>query len=175
MDLEAQDKMFRHGMTLFRRGALHDAAVIFRELVDAGSVAPLHLSYCGLLTATVGGRKPEGRALCERALQFSADEPEAVINLARMYELSGANKRAVETLRRGLRQMPKQLNLLAEIQRLSPRQEPALSMVPRNNPINRMLGIVLTRIGGGYVATERRGKQRTDRKAAPRKKPRTAR
>ncbi len=169
MELEAQHKAFRRGMTLFRRGALNDAALVLRQLVDAGSIVPLHLSYCGLLAATVHGSKREGRELCERALQFGADEPEAVSNLARLYEFNSEDKRAVQILRRGLRATPEHPALLAQIQRLSPRQQPPLSTVRRDNLINKLLGIVLARVSGRHHATARPGKQGVDRKAAPRK------
>ena len=174
MELEAQDKLFERGMTLFRRGALNDAALIFRQLVDAGSVTPLHMSYCGLLTVTVHGRKREGRELCERALQLGVGEPQVVSNLARLYELNSEDKRAVRVLRRGLRATPEHPALLAQIQRLSPRQQPPLSMLRRDNPVNKLLAILLARITGRYDSTTRPGKQTDAGKAAP-DKLRTAR
>jgi tetratricopeptide (TPR) repeat protein len=169
MELEAQDKLFERGMALFRRGALNDAARSFRQRVDGGSVTPLHLSYCGLLAATVHGRKREGRELCERALEFGADEPEVVSNLARLYESNGEHRRAIRVLRRGLRATPEHPALLAQIQRLSPRQEPPLSLVHRNNPVNKLLAIGLARISGRYGATATPGKQADAGKAALRK------
>jgi len=155
MELEAQAKLFGRGMALFRRGALTDAALVLRQLVDAGSMEPLHLSYCGLLAVTVHGRKREGRELCERALQFGDDEPQVISNLARLYELNRENQRAVRILRRGLRATPEHPVLLAQIQRLSPRHQPPLSMLHRDNPVNKLLAILLARISGRYDATAR--------------------
>lgn len=166
MELEAQDKLFRHAMALFRRGALNDAALLFRQLVDAGSMAPRHLSYCGLLAVTVHGRKREGRELCEKALNLGADEPEVVSNMARLYELNGEDQRAVKVLRRGLRATPKHPTLLSQIQRLSPRQKPPLSMVHRENLLNKLLAIVLARVSGRYDAAAR---SQTGGKTADRK------
>jgi hypothetical protein len=169
MELEAQDMLFKRGMNLFRRGSLNDAALIFRQLVDGGSVTPLHVSYCGLLTVTVHGRKREGREMCERALQLGADEPEVVANLARLYELNGEDRRAVRVLRRGLRATPGHPKLAAQIQRLSPRQKPPLSMLHRDNLINKGLAILLARISGRYDASARPGKQAEAGKAAAHK------
>jgi hypothetical protein len=169
MELEAQGTLFARGMKLFRRGSLNDAALIFRQLVDAGSVTPLHMSYCGLLTVTVHGRKREGRELCERAMQLGADEPEVVANLARLYELNGESRRAIRVLRRGLRATPGHPKLAAQIQRLSPRRKPPLSMLHRDNPINKGLAILLARISGQYDASARPGKQANADKAASRK------
>ena len=81
------------------KGALSDAALVFRRLVESGSEEPLHLSYCGLLTAVVHGYRLEGLRLCQRALQFGAYEPEVVLNLARLYETAGAISKAVKLLR----------------------------------------------------------------------------
>ena len=166
MDLETQDKLFRSAMTLFRRGALNDAALRFRQLVEAGSMAPKHLSYCGLLAVTVHGRKREGRELCEKAFSLGPDDPEVVANMARLYELNRENQRAVKVLRRGLRATPEHPTLLAQIQRLSPRRPPPLSMVHRDNLINKLLAIVLARFSGRYDAAAR---QQAGGKTAPRK------
>ena len=166
MQLEAQDQLFRNAMTLFRRGALNDAALQFRQLVEGGSMSPKHLSYCGLLAVTVHGRKREGRELCEKALSLGADEPEVVANLARLYELNGEGQRAVKVLRRGLRASPEHPALLAQIQRLSPRRQPPLSMVHRDNIINKLLAIVLARVCGQYEAAAR---PEAGGKTAPRK------
>jgi hypothetical protein len=169
MELEAQEKLFKRGMALFRRGALDDAALIFRQIVSAGSITPLHLSYCGVLTVTVHGRKREGRELCERALEFGVDEPEVVSNLAGLYERNGEKKRAIRVLRRGLRATPKHPTLLAQIQRLSPRQAPPLRMVDRDNPVNKALAIGLARMSGRYDAKEKPSEQADAGKAALRK------
>ena len=68
MEREQEERMFRRGVALSRKGALSDAAVIFRRLVENGTDDPLHLSYCGLLSAIVYGEEQEGLRLCERAM-----------------------------------------------------------------------------------------------------------
>ncbi len=73
-----------------------------------------------------------------------------VSNLARLYELNGQKQKAVETLRRGLRQRPGHPRLLAYINRLSPRRKPPLSMVDRENPINKQLAILAAKMTGRY-------------------------
>ena len=58
------DTMLRRGLGLMRKGALSEAALLFRRLVDEGCSEPVHLSYCGLLTAIVQGDKEQGLELC---------------------------------------------------------------------------------------------------------------
>jgi hypothetical protein len=133
---------------------LHDAATVFRQLVEEGSQDPLHLSYCGLLTATAHGKPREGVQLCERAVAFGAYEPEIYLNLVRVYELCGLRSKAVETLRRGLRQTPGHKAMLAKIEKLSPRRKPPLSMVSRDHPANKQLAIMLAKLRGEYSRDE---------------------
>ena len=146
MDSEQRHRLFRRGLALSHRGALSDAARVFRRLVDDGTDEPLHLSYCGLLTAIVHGRKSEGLRLCERALQFGAYEPEVVMNSARLYVTLGCPLKAVEVLRRGLRQKPGHKGMLKQIGKLSPRRQPPLSLVDRNNVVNKRLAICLAKL-----------------------------
>ena len=148
MDRDQQERLFRRGLALCRKGLLSDAAVMFRRLIDGGSEEPLHLSYCGLLTATVHGRRSEGMELCERALQLGAYEPEVILNLARLYESLGSRQKAIKLLRRGLRETPRHPAMMKQIDRLSPRRRPPLSLVERDQFVNKRLAILLARLSG---------------------------
>ena len=149
MNRNQQDRLFRRGLAICRKGRLSEAAVVFRRLVDGGSEEPLHLSYSGLLTATVGGRRPEGLELCERALEFGAYEPEVIVNLARLYESLGSRQNAIKLLRRGLRESPHHHPaMMSQIERLSPRRQPPLSMIDRDHLLNKHLAILLARLSG---------------------------
>lgn len=150
MNYDERDRKFKQGVGMCRKGQMADAAIIFRELIASGSEEPLHLSYHGLTTATVHGQRREGLSFCQRAMQFDSSEPDVVSNLARLYELNGQKQKAVETLRRGLRQRPGHPRLLAYINRLSPRRKPPLSMVDRENPINKQLAILAAKMTGRY-------------------------
>ena len=158
-----EDSLFRRGLGLCRTGRLREAAQVFRQLVDGGSDEPLHLSFCGLLTATVHGDRREGLRLCERAIRFGVDEAQVVTNLAHVYESMGARTRAVKLLRRGLRENPADAAMLAAIERLSPRRRPPLSMLDRNNPLNKQLAIAMARACGRYHREEPdEGRSRVD-------------
>jgi tetratricopeptide (TPR) repeat protein len=154
LDYDELNKKFKQGLGLCRRGEVAKAALLFRQVVDSGSEEPLHLSYYGLLTATVHGRRRHGLRLCKRAMEFDPSEPDVVSNLARLYELCGEKKKAINTLRRGLRATPRQPRLLGQIERLSPRNKPPLSMVDRDNPLNKHMAIMLARLGGRYGKEE---------------------
>ncbi len=155
MDREQRERVFRRGVALSRKGALSEAALLFRRLVDQGTEDPLHLSYCGLLMAVVHGKDREGLQLCERALSFGAYEPEVVLNLARLYERLGLPQKAVKLLRRGLREKPRHREMLGHIDRLSPRRRPPLSFVHRDQFLNKRLAILLAKLrrSGGPAET----------------------
>ncbi len=150
MNHDDLDRKFKRGLGLCRKGQVVDAAVVFRDLIESGSEEPLHLSYHGLLTATVHGLRREGLQYSQRAMQFGASEPDVASNLARLYELNGQPRKAVETLRRGLRENPGHARLVGQIDRLSPRKKPPLSMVDRNHAINKHLAILAAKISGRY-------------------------
>jgi hypothetical protein len=122
---------------------LTEASSIFQRLADAEAADPLHLSYHGLLTATVGRNPREGRRICELAVTLTACEPQILFNLVRTLEVAGDTARAVEVLRTGIRQNPGDKRLLKEINRLSPRRRPPLSMVHRDQFLNKRLAILL--------------------------------
>jgi hypothetical protein len=54
--------------------------------------------------------------------------------------------------------------LLKQINRLSPRKKPPLSMVDRDNTFNKQLAILLARLSGRYGKQKRAGND--DRRAA---------
>ena len=147
MDQAERDKRFRKGLGMFRRGMLSEATAVFQQLVTGGSDDPRHLSFCGLLTATVKGRRREGLQLCERAMALGGNEPEFAANLARLYELTGERTKAVVVLRRGLRETPDDPRMLEQINRLSPRQVPPLSFLSRDHFLNRHLSTLLAKAG----------------------------
>jgi len=164
MNRDDLNKKFRQGLGLCRKGKVAEAAVLFRQIIESGSEEPLHISYYGLLTATVQGDRRQGLDLCQRAMETDPSEPDVVSNLARLYELCGETEKAIKTLRRGLRATPRHPRLLGQINRLSPRKKPPLSMVDRDNALNKHMAIMLARLGGNYG--KEKAKNRNRRRAA---------
>ena len=131
---------FRQAMASLKGGEIHEAASQLRDLVYSGSTDPRHLSFCGLLTATIEGRMKEGLALCQEALQLGFSDPDVYLNLARLYSLSGRRKRAVSILRKGIHAVEgRHAGIISELDRLSPRSAP-LSTLHRDNVLNKNLG-----------------------------------
>lgn len=140
MPWQEHQALFRKAMELRRHGRGKDAAAVFRQLVDAGSRDPRHLSYGGLLVATEDGDVRTGLGWCERAVEIAFYDPQMYINLARLHERTGWRSQAAEVLRKGLRIDPGNEQLLAEINRVNPRTPDAVSSLPRTHPVNRAIG-----------------------------------
>ena len=145
MDLKQRDAVFRSAVGDYRAGRLNQAAAKSRRLVEDGSNDPRHLSFCGLLVATVNGRVQEGLKLCERAVDLGFADPQVFLNLARLHSSVRRRSRAVNVLRKGLRTEPDHPGLLREIQRLSPRNKPPLGSLNRDHLLNKYLGLFRAR------------------------------
>lgn len=132
--------LFRRAMDAHTQGRGRSAARLFRNLIESGSSDPKHLSYGGLAVATDGGDVKTGLAWCERAVELAFYDPQMYINLARLHERTGWKSQAARVLRKGLRIDPDNRKLLAELNRLNPRQPSAIPMLARSHPVNRYLG-----------------------------------
>ncbi|MGH9336775.1 MAG: hypothetical protein ACRD21_23795, partial [Vicinamibacteria bacterium] len=155
-----QKELFRKAIALFRRGRGKESANLFRQIIEAGSRDPKHLSYGGLLLATEGGDVKTGLSWCERALELAFSDPQMYINLARLHEQTGWKTQAAQVLRRGLRIEPGNKRLLAEINRICPRSPNPVPGLPRNHPVNRYLGKLRAELQG-------KGKTRVKPKTSP--------
>ena len=145
MDLNQREAVYRSAVGDYTGGRQSQAAAKFLRLVKDGSNDPRHLSFCGLLKATLNGKVEEGLTLCERALDLGFTDPWIHLNLARVHCAAGRVSRAVEVLRKGIRMLPGHQGLLREIQRLSPRNKPPLGFLDREHVFNKYLGTVLLR------------------------------
>ena len=140
MDLTQRDAVFRNAVADYSGGRREQAAVKFFRLVKDGSNEPRHLSFCGLLMATVKGQVQDGIKLCERAVDLGFSDPLVHLNLARLHYTVGRRTNAVKVLRNGLRCNPDHPGMLREIQRLSPRSKPPLGFLDRDHALNKYLG-----------------------------------
>jgi exonuclease I len=93
-------------------------------------------------------RVSEGVASCKRAIALASSEPEMHLNLARLYSSTGQHQNAVETLRRAIRGGVDNKDVMAEIQRLSPRSTPPLPALHRDHFLNDILGRLRARLFG---------------------------
>jgi Tfp pilus assembly protein PilF len=156
MRWKEQHALFRRAMDAQSQGRGRSAARLFRNLIESGSADPKHLSYGGLCVAIEGEDVKTGLAWCERAVELAFYDPQMYINLARLHEQTGWKTQAAKVLRKGLRIDPDNRKLLAELNRLNPRQPNPISVLSRSHPVNRYLG---------RIKAEMRAKERTRAKS----------
>ena len=146
MDTTDLNRVFERALAAYHDGELQASVEDLRLLLKEGSKEPRHISYCGLLIATVEGKVADGRILCELAVKEDSDNPEVYLNLAKVHSWNGQPHRAIEVLRKGIHKMPHEPSLRKEIQRVSPRSTPPVFFLHRSHPVNKYLGRTRARL-----------------------------
>lgn len=108
--------------------------------------APEWYSYLGYCIARQRGQHRKGLELCQASLAVEPDNPAHFLNLGRIFLTKGDKAEALRIWREGMAKggSPELLQLL---ERLGTRHRPVLPTLARSNPLNRYLGIVLSRLG----------------------------
>lgn len=146
--------LFESAMEDYRAGLYALAARTLDQLVEDGSVEPVHLSYCGLLKARTEGGSEVSIALCRRAVAAGGGggNGELYLNLARVLIASGRRREAVEALAEATSHHPGSARLRQELRHLVPRAKPTFRSLSRAHPLNKYLGIART-VGGRLWVT----------------------
>ncbi|HKQ97149.1 MAG TPA: tetratricopeptide repeat protein, partial [Candidatus Polarisedimenticolia bacterium] len=98
------------------------------------------MSYYGLCLAMASERRSEARDLCEAAVEAAPASAELYLNLSRVCVAQDDRAHAFRILVRGLRVDPKHPGLVEAMRRLGFRRRPVVTFLPRQHPINRLLG-----------------------------------
>jgi tetratricopeptide (TPR) repeat protein len=99
-----------------------------------------YLSYYGLAMAQSRGATPEAVQACEAAARRDFYSPELLLNLGRVYLLAGKTTKALATFERGIAIAPNHKAMRAELDKVDRRQIRPIGLVPRDHPINKLLG-----------------------------------
>lgn len=107
---------------------------------------PSWYSYLGYCVAKQRGQIKNGVQLCLSSLKLEPEEPVHYLNLGKIHLLSGNKSEALRIFREGMSKGRHE-----EIQRMldeiGVRKPPIITSLPRNNPVNRLLGILFNKIG----------------------------
>lgn len=107
---------------------------------------PEWYSYLGYCIARQRGQHRKGLELCKESLAMEPDNPVHYLNLGRVYLAKGDKAEALRTWREGMAKGGGP-ELIQQLERLGTRIRPAIPILARKNPLNRYLGILLTRLG----------------------------
>jgi len=108
--------------------------------------APEWYSFLGVCIARERGQFRKGLELCQTSLAAEPDNPVHFLNLGRVHLAGGDKIAALHAVRQGMSKggNPELLQLL---ERLGTRRRPVISALSRSNPINKFLGMLLSRMG----------------------------
>jgi len=101
---------------------------------------PRTTSWYGVTLVLVERNITLGISLCDQALRATPTDPELLLNSARVHLALRQRQRAAKAIARGLEAWPHDPALLAARDALGTRRTPVVPFLPRDNPLNRLLG-----------------------------------
>jgi len=143
-DSEAE-KLFASGLQALAGNNTLTALVLFEKAL-AKEERPIFSSYMAFCIAKERGQFQLAVTLCEKAIAREPQNPLHYLNLGKIYLFAGKKSEAVRTFREGLARESNQ-HIIEELDKLETRKPPVFSFLDRDNPINRLLGIVLKKLG----------------------------
>jgi tetratricopeptide (TPR) repeat protein len=142
--VSAEDEFARAQAALIAEDT--QAALAFIEKALRLQDTPKWYSYLGYCIAKQRGQHRKGLELCQSSLELEPDNPIHFLNLGRVHLLKGDKIEALRIWREGMAKggCPE---LLQQLERLGTRRRSVIPALHRNNPLNRYLGILLSRLG----------------------------
>lgn len=145
MSGEDLHSLLRKGIAAADEGQTLVGLLHLENAVKLGST-PLLLSYLGYCSARERRQFRKGLALCQEALEAEPNNSQHYLNQGRIYLEAGQKNLAIKAFRRGLK-LGKNRQIADELRLLGLRKTPVFASLPRDNPLNRFAGKLLTRLG----------------------------
>lgn len=139
------EKIFRKGLDALENGHIYLALSCFEQAASLDRT-PLHCSYLAFCLAKVRSQFSESICLCKEALKMDPDNAVHYLHLGRIHLMAGQRKKALGVLRRGL-QCADNGTIFQEITLIGERRNPVIASLARNHPLNKYLGLLLTKLG----------------------------
>lgn len=119
-------------------------------------------SYFGLAIAMERGKLKEGISFCEEAVSMEPENPVLYLNLGKALFRAERKKDAIEVVRKGIK-FGANKDALTWLETLGIRRKPVLPFLPRGHFLNKLAGLVLSRMGidgpsGFGTPSEKQGK-----------------
>ncbi len=139
---------------LLQRRNKKAALEMLKEAIEKFPGDPFLMSHYGWLIAVVENNPDVGIKICSEAidnirssLPFGSEffYPTLYLNLGRTYLKNNQRGEAVGAFNRGLQTDPENHDILWELKKIGVRKKPPIPFLKRNNPINKYLGILLSK------------------------------
>ena len=139
------EELFKKGVEELANGKMIPALGNFEKALELED-NPAFYSYFALCIAKERGQVKRAISLCEEALQKDGENSAHYLNLGKILLHAGNQDDAVMVFRGGLKYW-NNLQIIDELNKLATRKPPVISFLSRNNPINKFLGIIFTKLG----------------------------
>lgn len=150
MDIEREDEpqeLFEKGKAMLKRGYPKEAAECLEKALSMGLKSSPCLSLLGIAIARSGGDLSRAEELCRVAIDKEFFWPQYYRNLSEIYMIKGDKAKAIRTIESGLRVDADNSELLDELCEMGVRRRPVIPFLSRTSPINKYLGIILSKLG----------------------------
>jgi predicted Zn-dependent protease len=143
-DYEAQ-REFERGRTAL---AANNCLVALPHLERALKLwdNPAWYSSLGFCIAKERGQVKRGLDLCRAALEKEPDNPYHYLCLGKVHLVAGDKAAALRVMREGMAKGGSE-ELQAKLAELGTRKTPVFPSLSRSNPLNKILGLLLSRLG----------------------------
>ena len=133
------------GISLAREGRFFEALKVFDDDL-CFTQHPTAMSYYAVSLANVEGNYDKAISLCLMAAEKEFYNPDIYLNLGRIFLLNGQKSVAIKAFKKGLKYDSAHNDLRREVKSLGIRRKPVVSFLPRQNFVNRFLGILANRV-----------------------------
>ena len=148
MELIPQDdveKVIARALDAFAAGEIQSALAQLERAFKTADDPLLH-SYLGFCIAKERGQFRKGRDLCLESIELEPENPVHYLNLAKVHQVAGDKSETLSALRKGM-SVGGSEEIASLLARLGNRRPPPIAFLPRDNPLNKWLGILLGRLG----------------------------
>jgi tetratricopeptide (TPR) repeat protein len=141
----AAETSFVRGVEALARNEWPAALSLFEKAAQLRGGAA-DKSFLALCLAKERGQFRKAFALCAEAIEQEPANPVHYLNLGKVYLLRGERNEAIGILRKGL-EFETNEQIVAELERLGVRRSPPLKFLKRGNPLNKLIGRIMSRLG----------------------------
>jgi predicted Zn-dependent protease len=142
---EEGERLFSRALDALAAGETPSALALLERALKQNDNRSWH-SYLGYCIAKERGQVKKGSDLCVASLELEPENPVHYLNLAKVHLVAGHKPEAIGVLRKGMALGGNQ-EILALLGEIGTRKAPVISFLPRDNPFNRVLGLLLDRLG----------------------------
>ncbi len=145
MNESEAEKEFAKGVKALREGNSLGALVCFEKAATLAS-RPVYASYFGYCLAKERGQVQKGMQLCSEAIEREPESAAHYLNLGRIYLVAGNKPEAIKVFRKGLAHGPNE-EIIGLLDSIGTRKLPIFRSLSRDNPLNKYLGKLLSKLG----------------------------